>query len=183
MLPDNQTESPPKSDGECGKLCLRPLAAGDRDRVQRWLADAGVSRWWGSAASASAKFRMALDSRTAVCRIIELECGTGAEPIGYAQAMETAAAMAELPKGVVPGTWDCDLFIGSSRHRGQGHGQLALDQLVRDVFATTLAVGCSIAVSIRNESAARAYERIGFRWSSIWHDPSVGPCWIMLRGR
>ena len=55
--------------------------------------------------------------------------------------------------------------------------------LAEEVFATTLAVACSGVVSIRNEAAARAYERAGFRWQRIWSDRLLGPSWLMLKER
>ena len=51
------------------------------------------------------------------------------------------------------------------------------------MFATTLAVACSGLVSIRNEAAARAYERAGFRWLQVLQDPLLGPSWLMLKER
>ena len=84
---------------------------------------------------------------------------------------------------VPAGTWDCDLFIGSEPDRGRGHGQAALDLLVGEVFATTLAIACMIVISVRNERAARAYENVGFRWVAVTWDPIQGPSWVMLRDR
>ena len=59
----------------------------------------------------------------------------------------------------------------------------ALSLLVEEVFATRLAIACCAVVSIRNEAAARAYEKAGFRWLRIWQDPIDGPCWVMLKER
>lgn len=151
----------------------------DRDVIHRWLRDPGVQRWWGNAASADAETRLARESDAAICRIIEID----GHAIGYAQAMDTG--LTGLPHGcpVPPGAWDCDLFIGSEPHRGQGHGQIALDLLVGEVFAATLAVACMIVVSVRNERAARAYENIGFKWVAVAEDPIHGPSWVMFRER
>jgi aminoglycoside 6'-N-acetyltransferase len=76
-----------------------------------------------------------------------------------------------------------DLFIASAEHRGRGAGRAALAVLVEEVFATRLAIACCAVVSIRNEAAARVYERSGCRWLRIWQDPIDGPCWVMLRER
>lgn len=141
--------------------------------------DPDVRDWWGNAATAEAEFRIALESRTALQRMIEL----GTTEIGYAQAVEAGALGAGMPTGIGPGTWGCDLFIASAEHRGKGHGQAALDLLVHEVFSTTLAVACCIIVSIRNEQAARSYERIGFHWVSLIRDPAIGASWVMRRER
>jgi hypothetical protein len=29
----------------------------------------------------------------------------------------------------------------------------------------------------------RAYEKAGFRWQSVWHDPHTGPAWFMVAKR
>ena len=60
---------------------------------------------------------------------------------------------------------------------------VVLALLTEEVFATTLAVACSSLVSIRNETAARAYERTGFRWLQVLQDPLLGPSWLMLKER
>lgn len=164
------------------EIRLRPLAARDRDLVHRWLLDPEVRRWWGNAASATAEIRMAMESQAALCRLIETRDADWL-PIGYAQAFELGQLSSRLPDGLDAGTWDCDVFIGSPAHRGRGFGQAALARLVDEIFGSTLAVACSISVSIRNESAARAYEKIGFRWVSIANDPIFGPSWVMRRDR
>jgi RimJ/RimL family protein N-acetyltransferase len=89
----------------------------------------------------------------------------------------------QQPDDLPPATWDVDLFIASAEHRRRGAGRAALALLVEEVFATRLAVACCGVVSIRNEAAARTYERAGFRWTRIWQDPIDGPCWVMLKER
>lgn len=158
---------------------VRPVHPRDHDQIYRWLRDPGVQRWWGNAASAEAEIRLALESNAAFCRIIEID----GLAIGYAQAVDAGLTGGFSGVSVPPGSWDCDLFIGSETHRGQGHGQKALDLLVAEVFASTLATACTIVVSVRNERAARAYENIGFRWVTITEDPIHGPCWVMVRDR
>src|SRR5690606_6362503 len=147
--------------------------------VRSWLRQPEVQRWWGSASSAEAEIAMALESESAICRMI-LE---GETPIGYAHAIDMAHLDATLPPELPSGTYDCDLFIGAPGARGRGVGQQALELLVTEVFATTLAVACGIVVSIRNERAVRAYEKAGFRWQRVWQDPVFGPSWVMLRER
>jgi RimJ/RimL family protein N-acetyltransferase len=159
---------------------LRPATPQDRFRIRRWLADPEIQAWWGNAASAEAQINLAMNSEAALSRIIE----QGAQPIGYAQAVETGLwAAGPRPADLDPGTWHIDLFVASANHRGHGHGAAALVLLVQEVFATTLAVGCCGLVSIRNEAAVRAYERAQFRWRQIWTDPLLGPCWLMARDR
>jgi aminoglycoside 6'-N-acetyltransferase len=160
-------------------ISLRPATPEDRFLIRRWLADPEVQTWWGNAASAEAGITLAMDSATALPRIILC----GGTPIGYAHAVEIGVWAEERPAELPPGTWDVDLFIASAAHRGKGLGHAALGLLTEEVFATTLAVACSAVVSVRNEAAVRAYERAGFRWQRIWPDPLFGPCWLMLKER
>ena len=158
---------------------LRPALPEDRFRMRRWLADQTVQAWWGNAASAEAEITLAMASESSLCRIIE----AGGVPIGYGHAVEVGLWGGPQTGGLPVGTWDVDLFIASAEHRQRGAGRAALALLVEEVFATRLAVACCGVVSIRNEAAARTYEKAGFRWSRIWQDPIDGPCWVMLRER
>jgi aminoglycoside 6'-N-acetyltransferase len=168
------------SEAECeAALTLRPATPEDRFRIRRWLAEPEIAAWWGNAASAEAEINLAMSSEAALCRII----ARGVEPVGYAHAVEIGLWGEARPEDVAPGTWDINLFIAPGEHRGRGLGAAALSLLTEEVFATTLAVACCGLVSIRNEGAVRAYERAGFRWRRIWHEPLLGPSWLMLRER
>jgi RimJ/RimL family protein N-acetyltransferase len=160
-------------------LGLRTATPEDRFRIRRWLAEPQIQAWWGNAASAEAEINVAMSSEAALCRIVE----HGTLPIGYGHAVEVGLWAGPRPDELAPGTWDVDLFIASEAHRGRGIGAAALDMLVAEVFATTLAVACCGLVSIRNEAGVRAYERAHFRWRRIWNDPLFGPSWLMLRER
>lgn len=158
---------------------LRPAEPADRALIHRWLRNPEVSRWWGNEASAAAEIGIALESSSAICRIIEAE----GLPVGYAQAADLGSFPSPHVAAVPPGTWTCHVFIGSENHRGRGAGQAALDLLVGELFASTLAVACRIVVPVRNERAARAYESVGFRWVAVAEDPIHGASWVMLRER
>jgi aminoglycoside 6'-N-acetyltransferase len=161
------------------ELRLRPAVPEDRFRVRRWLAAPEVAAWWGNAASAEAEITLAMGSDAALARIIE----AGTEPIGYAHAVEIGLWGQDRPEGLVPGTWDVDLFIGEAAHRGRALEAAAVKLLVEEVFSTTLAVACCAVVPVRNEAGVRAYERAGFRWQRIWNDALFGPSWVMLKER
>ncbi len=160
-------------------ITLRPAARRDRDMIRRWLARPDIQDWWGPLSQTEAEVTIALDSASAICRIIE----AGGNAIGYAHAIDASVWGDELPDDLKPGTWDLDLFIASEEHRGQGAGAAALALLKDDVFATTLAVAVCVFPSIKNERAVRAYEKAGFRWQRIWHDPAIGPSWFMVAER
>jgi aminoglycoside 6'-N-acetyltransferase len=166
------------ADSECD-IRLRPVMPEDRFRIRRWLADPEVAAWWGSAASAEAEIALAMASDAAVCRVVR--CGD--EPIGYGHAFDAGLWAGERLHGIEPGTWDVALFIGSGEHRSRGLGGIALQRLVEEVFATTLAVACCGLIPIRSEGVVRAYERAGFAWRRIARDPLRGPCWLMVKDR
>jgi RimJ/RimL family protein N-acetyltransferase len=158
---------------------LRPATHEDRLLIRRWLFDPEVQSWWGTAASAEAEITLALASTAALPRII---MGDGV-PIGYAHAVEHGVWATRPPEGVPAGAWDIDYFVPPAAGDGASIGGTALALLTEEVFATTLAVACSGLVSIRNEAAARAYERAGFRWLQVLQDPLLGPSWLMLKDR
>jgi RimJ/RimL family protein N-acetyltransferase len=158
---------------------LRPATPEDRFLVRRWLSDPQVQSWWGTAASAEAEITLALASAAAMPRIIEHD---GAA-IGYAHAVEAGLRAAAPHEGVPVGSWDVDYVLAPSAIDTGEIGGIVLALITEEVFATTLAVACSGLVSIRNETAARAYERAGFRWLQVLQDPLLGPSWLMLKER
>jgi len=158
---------------------LRPALIEDRFRIRRWLADPGIAASWGNAASAEAEISLALDSETALCRIVEGD----RTPIGYAHALEIGLWSEERPPDLASGTWHIGYFLGLGQRCPLHTGAAVLALLSTEVFSTTLAMACSSVVSVKNETAARAYERAGFRWRRIWNDRLLGPSWLMLRER
>ncbi len=155
-------------------ISLRPATAQDRFRIRRWLADPALPAWWGLQSAVEAEITIALESESALARIIQRE---GA-PIGYAHAADAALWRADMPPDLAPGQWEIDLFVAAPETRAEDTTE-ALRQLAAEVFVTTMAVGCCGLVSIRNEAAARAFERAGFRWSRVWHDRLSGPSWVL----
>ena len=160
-------------------VTLRQARASDRFMIRRWLAEPHVEAWWGGRASAEAKVTLALASDSALCRIIDAD---GA-PVGYAHGVDMALWGGAWPSGLPSGAFDVDLFVGDRARVGQGIGRQAIDLLVAEVFAATLALGCAVIVSIRNEAAVRAYEKAGFRWVAVWDAPGAGRSWVLLRNR
>jgi aminoglycoside 6'-N-acetyltransferase len=159
-------------------VSLRPALMADRFRIHRWLCDPAIAASWGNAASAEAEISLALASETALCRIID----SPHAPVGYAHALEIAW-IEEGAADLAPGTWRIGYFLAMGQRRNVCTGAAVLALLSAEVFTTTLAVACSSVVSVRNEAAARAYERAGFRWQGIWKDPLLGPSWLMLKER
>jgi len=160
-------------------VALRPATRGDLDQIRGWLRQPDIEAWWGPASATGAEVQIAMQSPSAVCRIIE----TGGQAVGYCHAIDASLWGDDLPDDLEPGTWDLDVFIASPGHRGQGVGLKALELLKAEVFSTTLATAVCVFASIRNEAAVRAYEKAGFRWQRIWNDRAVGPSWFMVARR
>jgi aminoglycoside 6'-N-acetyltransferase len=160
-------------------ISLRPATAADRFMLRRWLSDPAIETLWGNSASAEAEITLAMESPSAICRIIECN----GKPAGYGHAVDASLWGETLPPDIPPGCWDIDLFIGVAEHRATDVEQRALVAIANEVFATTLAVACCTFVSIKNESLVRTYERAGFRWTKIWTDPILGPCWVLIKER
>src|SRR5262249_2766321 len=138
---------------------LRAALPGDRFRIRRWLADPAIAASWGNGASAEAEISLALARETALCRIV----ASDGPPIGYAHAVEIGLWSEERPADLAAGTWHIAYLLASGRSCHVRTGAAVLALLSAEVFATTLAVACSSLVSVKNETAARAYERAGFR--------------------
>lgn len=158
---------------------LREATAADFDLILTWLRRPDIEAWWGPASATGAEVKIALQSPTAMCRII-LADGT---PVGYCHAIDASVWGDDLPGELEAGTWDLDIFIASRDHRGQGAGLEALVMLKDEVFSTTLAPAVCVFASIRNEAAVRAYEKAGFHWQRIWNDAAMGPSWFMVARR
>lgn len=169
------------SDAGAGGVRLDPLGPGDHMRLRAWLALPSVLAWWGTRDRAEAEIALALDSPSALCRIIRLD----GEPIGYAHALDAALLDGGGRSGgpLESGTSECVIFIASEAHRGRGLGEMALRTLVSEVFATTLAVACTLRVPVGKEPAVRAVEAAGFRWVRIEADAGLGRVWLMRCGR
>lgn len=161
------------------RIGLRPATRADFGLIRKWLARPDIQDWWGPVSATEAEVNMALASEHALCRIIEAD---GA-PVGYAHAVDATLWGDNLPEDLEPGTWDLDLFVAAEEHRGKGVGQAALALFRDEVFATTLAVAVCVFPSVRNERAVRAYEKAGFSWQRVWHDPKTGPAWFMVAKR
>ena len=138
-----------------------------------------VEGWWADVASAEAEITLAFSSSAAMPRIIERD----GVAVGYTQAIEIGVWADQRPSGVPAGKWGVDCFVVSRASDGRDIAATALELLTQEVFATTLAVACSAVVSVRNETAVRAYEQAGFRWQRIWPDPALGTSWLMLKER
>lgn len=165
--------------GQADPILLRPALDSDWDLIGGWLRLPEIQAWWGTAASTEAEVRMVLQTPSAYPRIVM----AGPDAIGYAHGIDALHWGSGLPDGMIPGTWDLDVFIAANGWRGRGAGLRAMDLLAEEIFATTLAPAVSVFTSIRNETAVRAYERSGFRWVRVHHDPIQGPCWMMVKER
>ena len=158
---------------------LRPATDADWGMVRKWLRLPAVEKWLGPASTSEAEVITALGASHSIARIIEHQ----GIPVGYAHAIDAMTWGDELPEGLEVGTWDMDVFIAEQSARGLGLGPHALATLRTEVFSTTLATAVCVFTSVNNEQAVRAYEKAGFEWRRIWHDPMSGPMWLLVSER
>jgi hypothetical protein len=158
---------------------LSPATAQDQFLIRRWLRDPATHACWANSASAEAEMALARLSETALSRIVTF----AGRPIGYAQAIEAGLTSGAKPPEILPGTWDTQFLLAASARLAPRALAAVPALLAAEVFATTLAVACAGLVPIKQETVVRAYEEAGFRWRRIWHDPVVGPAWLLLRER
>lgn len=164
---------------ESGQVTMRPALDADAGQIRAWLRRPEIARWWGSLAAAEAEIMIATETATSIRRLVMVD----GRAVGYGQAVDAGLTGEEDLLSLPPGTWDISLFIAEPELRGKGYGLAALRLLADEVFSTTLALGLSVVVSVRNEAAVRIYERAGFRWQRVLTDPLFGPSWLMLRPR
>ena len=162
------------------QVSLRQALPADRFMIRRWLSEPDVRDWWGNRAAAEAAISIALESPSALCRVIL----AGDIAVGYGHAIDIEIETGSSRQSGIPvGAYAIDLFVAHAGHRGIGAGANALQALCAEVFATTLAPACTIRVAIRNEKMVRALERQGFRWAAIRTDHLIGPQWVMVLPR
>jgi hypothetical protein len=161
-------------------VSLRPATLQDRFVIRRLLAGPGAHETWGNMASAEAEITLAMESNAALARMVMRDEAA----IGYAQAVDGGMLSEDLRDEVPAGSWRVAYFLGSGNIPDSlAVGAAILSLLTEEEFATSLAVACTADVSIRTETSTRAYERAGFRWLRVAHDPAVGPSWLMLKER
>ncbi len=160
-------------------LVLREATDLDWGLIRRWLNLPAVQKWWGPASATESEVIQALGADYALARIIEWR----GRAVGYGHAIDALAWGQDLPSCLEPGTWEIDAFIADPDTRGIGLGQSALEMLRSELYATTFATAACVFTPIANEAGVRAYERIGFEWRQIWHDPIAGPMWLLINER
>jgi aminoglycoside 6'-N-acetyltransferase len=135
-------------------IAFRPIVESDMPRLQSWLEEEHVARWWRDEHAEDH-----LDPSEHF--VIELD---GA-PIGMIQTY----LVDDYPewKSVVgdePDLAGVDLLIGESDLVGRGLGPQVLEQFARDVVFTQPGTTAVIAtVEERNRRSWRAFEKAGFR--------------------
>jgi ribosomal protein S18 acetylase RimI-like enzyme len=162
-----------------GDIQLRNATDNDWAMVRKWLRLPAVEKWWGPASSTEAEVIKALGASHSMARIIEWDN----RPVGYAHAVDAMTWADALPEDLIAGTWDMDIFIAEPDARGCGLGPIALTRLRTEVFSTTLATAVCLFTAVANEQAVRTYEKAGFKWRRIWHDPLQGPMWLLIAER
>lgn len=134
------------------RAVLRPLREEDTVRLREIRAEPEVRKWWGALED---EFPMT-DEPTAV-RLTILRDGEIAGMVQYTEENEPDYRHAEI-----------DLFI-ATEHHGSGLGTDAVRTTVRHLNEDHGHHRVIIGASVRNERAARSYEKAGFRLVGVTH--------------
>ena len=144
------------------RVRLRPLEAGDLDRLTEIGAEPEVARWWGE-----------------ITRAHLLEKSQGRDDAtGF--AVEHEGELIGLAQFSEPGEDEfkhanIDLFLTSAVH-GQGLGRDAVRTLARWLVEERGHHRLTIDPALANVPAIRAYEAVGFRRVGVlrryWRDPN-----------
>jgi aminoglycoside 6'-N-acetyltransferase len=160
-------------------LTLRPFVGGDRFLLNRWLGEPHVAAWFGTRTIADAECSFAQSTTSALVRVIQ----QGETPIGYIHGYDAALTGGRRAATLGDGVYLLTVLIGAAAFRGKGYGAAAAAALRREIFSTTMAPAVALLAPLKHETAVRALEREGFRWREIWHDTSLGPCWVLIAER
>lgn len=154
--------------------CFRPMAESDLPLVKRWLETPHVSQWWRDPGMQFELVSGDLGDPDMAQFIVTAD----AQPFAYLQSYNISAW--DTGFGPQPdGTRGLDQFIGEALMLGRGHGSA----FVRSFAETLLANGAPRVVTDPdpdNARAIRAYEKAGFRRTSIVDTPD-GPAVLMVR--
>jgi aminoglycoside 6'-N-acetyltransferase len=143
------------------RVTLRPIEAGDVDRLTEILNEPDVERWWGRWDEDRVRKELIAEPE-AVIFMIE----TGDEAIGLIQYYEE-----DDPYFRHAGV---DLAVASA-WQNQGYGTEALRVVVRYLLEERGHHRLVIDPAVANERAVRAYERVGFRPVGVMRQYSLGP--------
>ena len=136
--------------------------------MRRWLLKPHVKRWWDDGVKVPYpdaeldEYREAIQGKDPTSRYV---AHIDARPVGMFQHYliaddpEYAEAL-----GLDEDAVGADLFIGEADLIGHGHGPAMLRQFLREVAFPFHGIGvCVIGPSVKNTSAIRSYEKVGFR--------------------
>jgi aminoglycoside 6'-N-acetyltransferase len=152
-----------------GRVALRPLHERDADALAAFVAQPGVSEWWGpegSAGRSAAGF--AEEARDQIAFAIEVD-GALAGWLGFTEELEPDYRHAGL-----------DILLAPA-HQGAGLGPVALRLAARWLIGERGHHRLTIDPARANARAIRAYEAVGFRTVGVmrqyergadgeWHD-------------
>ncbi|MCX7750623.1 MAG: GNAT family N-acetyltransferase [Candidatus Bipolaricaulota bacterium] len=144
------------------RVVLRPLAAGDRPLLSRWLADRELRRY--TARRSPRQF----PSRSPADHEFLILLRDGSRPIGICGLLGVRERSAQL-----------GILLGERDAWGHGYGPEALGVLLRYAQGELGLSQISLFVHADNVRAIRAYAKVGF---TIERRVSVGR-WFLGRGR
>ena len=148
----------------------------DRELLSVWLHRKHVSRWWGDPEKILSEGLVTLSDGE--CAFIAAD----GEPVGYLQWGPVdrdeldEVGLTEIPDGSI----DIDIMIGEPEYLGCNIGPRALKLLLTRLRQDPSIPMISLAVSLENPSAIRAYEKAGFEPLREFEDHKYGRMQVMI---
>lgn len=141
-------------------VALEALTRDALPRIDRWLRQPHVARWWDDPPEVALRHVAAHIDSAEVAPFLALADG---RPIGYLQVYHANPdpfwSGHDLPRE----TFGLDLFIGEAAALGHGWGPRFIDLALRRLFAVPEVARVQIDPAPENAAAIRAYEKSGFR--------------------
>jgi RimJ/RimL family protein N-acetyltransferase len=165
-------------------ICFRPLSFDDLDLMRRWLNGDFVARWWPgwpTLEQVQEKYAPLITGEDPTRGfIIEV----GKRQVGFIQCYRDVADAPHF-RSRIPNperAAGIDLFVGDRADAYRGLGPRVIRKFIRDiVFASPETTVCIIDPAQNNSAAIRAYEKVGFHYLAMVHDPKeLEPSQVMI---
>jgi RimJ/RimL family protein N-acetyltransferase len=147
-------------------VSFRRLRRSEIPLIHRWLHTPHVARWWyedvGTLEEVEERYLPYVEGKAGVEPYLILREDT---PIGYIQTYPLSADEEYAKLVGVEDATGVDLFIGEPEFLYKGLGPNIIRRFLRDiVFSDGRYETCVIGPEPKNESAIRAYGKVGFRY-------------------
>jgi RimJ/RimL family protein N-acetyltransferase len=159
-------------------LVLKPFAPVDLGRLERWLEEPHLARFWlsgkGDRATRLLRQRSRFIEAMEIAWLAPFIIRLGEVPVGALLLRHVNAMPCWQSHGASAETVGIDLFLGEARLLGQGLGRRAISLAGQAAFSDQEVRALLADPHPRNTAAVRAFRAVGFREDGHFVAPS-GP--------